>query len=62
MGGLLVLFIYVSTLASNEQLNTSPPITIVRISLLAAGLIFIGLKPNKIFTLTDNYQNDFRYS
>jgi hypothetical protein len=25
-------------------------------------LIFIGLKPNKIFTLTDNYQNDFRYS
>lgn len=62
IGGLLVLFVYVSTLASNEQINLTPPYPFVAISLLIFLSFFFLWNPRKIFTLTDNNQLDYSFS
>lgn len=62
MGGLLVLFVYVSTLASNEQINISPPYLFIFLTLLIFLVLLLIWTPREIFTLTDNSQLDYSYS
>lgn len=62
IGGLLVLFIYVSTLASNEQINITPPYLIMMITTLALLFLIFSSNPRKMFILTDNFQDNFTFS
>lgn len=54
LGGLLILFIYVSTLASNEQIATFIPKSPVILLFLFTVISFIALNPSKIFLFNDN--------
>jgi len=58
LGGILILFIYVAALASNEQINMNPPQT-PRIILILAGLFLLTLfNPSKNFSFSDRQKEE----
>lgn len=61
LGGLLVLFIYVASLASNEQINIRPPHIIVILASLIILFTLTKFNPSKTQSLTDNQQDNITY-
>lgn len=64
LGGLLILFIYVSTIAANEQIGIIPVSSIIVITLFVFFIIKISVRliPRKIFLTTDRTPFKENYS
>lgn len=56
LGGLLILFIYVATLASNEQITINPPQRLTVILFLFLIISFTAFNPSKTFLFNDNIE------
>jgi NADH-ubiquinone oxidoreductase chain 6 len=54
LGGLLVLFIYVSALASNQQINLSSPKILLFFPLIITLVLSVKITPLKLSLITDN--------
>lgn len=62
LGGLLVLFVYVSTLASNEQINTNLPNFSFTLLIFFLLIILVKFNPIESIGVTDNQHDSITFS